>query len=385
MINLRSPYFVIYQDQATLTQVDMTLYIHTGTQSATTVGYQYSLSATAITPSSGSPYVVFDISELARDYLTNSFDGTYDCSAVWINYQLTTYLSSVAQSAQAVVQLQGFDGYGYFEEGVQSATHTNGAVTTNYTAPDVLQSNTIIYKSDDGVLRVPVLQDNDPDIHFLHHGEITNSVSVTNTTTAADIIRYVDNEGASYDTFKERVEADSGTLEESALGDVFSRYSTKPCDAVIVDVAGVITKLSVVDIPECKYEPYRLTFVNKFGAFQDLWFFKASSIQLSTQKESYQANTQSIGTYSINEHQKKVFSKMGSETMSLNTGFYPEAYNEVFRQFMLSEEVWIRYNNQILPVNVIDSGMDFKTSVNDKLINYTINVEFAFDKISNIR
>ena len=375
MINLRSPYFVIRQVLA-LTKVDLEVYIHTGTQSATTVGYQYKLTGTAITPASGNPYVVFDISELARDYLTNSFDGTYDCSAVWINYEYTDY-TPTAQTP-VVVQLQGFDGYQYFEEGVQSS----GAA---YTAPDVLQSNTVIYKSDDGVLRVPVLQDNDPDIHFLHHGEITNSVSVTNTTTAADIIRYVDNEGASYDTFKERVEADSGTLEESALGDVFSRYSTKPCDAVIVDVAGVITKLSVVDIPECKYEPYRLTFVNKFGAFQDLWFFKASSVSLNTEKQSYEANTQSIGTYSINEHQKRVFSKMGSETMSLNTGFYPEAYNEVFRQLMLSEEVWIRYENNILPINIIDSGMDFKKSVNDKLINYTINVEFAFDKISNIR
>jgi len=377
MINLRSPYFVITQ-QANLTQVDMTLYIHTGTQSTTTTGYQYALSATAITPASGNPYVVFDISELARDYLTNSFDGTYDCSAVWVNYQITTYTSGVADAASAVVKLQGFDGYKYFEEGVQSSGAT-------YTAPDVLQSNTIIYKSDDGVLRVPVLQDNDPSVYFLHHGEITNSVTVTNTTTAADIIRYVDNEGASYDTFKERVEADSGTLEESALGDVFERYSTKPCDSVIVNVGGVITKLSVVDIPECRYEPYRLTFVNKFGAFQDLWFFKASSVSLNTEKQSYEANTQSIGVYSINEHQKKVFSKMGSETMSLNTGFYPESYNEVFRQLMLSEEVWIRYENNILPINIIDSGMDFKKSVNDKLINYTINVEFAFDKISNIR
>ena len=377
MINLRSPYYVITQ-QANLTQVDMTLYIHTGTQSSTTTGAQYSLTGTAITPSSGNPYVVFDISELARDYLNNSFDGTYDCSAVWVNYQITTYTSGVADTPSSVVQLTGFDGYHYFEDGEQSSA-------TTYTAPDILQSNTLIYKSDDGVLRVPVLQDNDPDVYFLHNGEITNSVSVTASTTAADIIRYVDNEGASYDTFKARVEADSGTLEESALGDVFERYSTLPCDSVIVDVGGTITKLTVVDIPECRYEPYKVTFVNKFGAFQDIWFFKVSQVSLSTTKETFTRNTQSIGTWSINEHQKKILTKNGSESITMNSGFYPESYNEVFRQLLLSEEVWITYENKVLPINITTSSIDFKKSVNDKLINYTIDAEFAFDKISNVR
>lgn len=378
MINLRSPYYVIYQNEATLTQVDMTLYIHIGTQSATTVGYQYALTSTAITPATGNPYVVFDISELARDYLTNSFDGTYACSAVWINYQLTTYLSGTAQTPKAVVQLQGFDGYQYFEDGEQSST-------TTYAAPDVLQSNTLIYKSDDGVLRVPVLQDNNPSVYFLHHGEITNSVSVTSTTTAADIIRYVDNEGASYDTFKARVEADSGTFEESALGDVFDRYSTLPCDSVIVNVGGTITKLTVVDVPECRYEPYKVTFVNKFGAFQDIWFFKVSQVSLNTSRETFTRNTQLIGTWSINDHQKKILTKNGAESITMNSGFYPESYNEVFRQLLLSEEVWITYENKVLPINITTSSIDFKKSVNDKLINYTIDAEFAFDKISNVR
>lgn len=377
MINLRSPYYVITQ-QANLTQVDMTLYIHTGTQSSTTTGAQYSLTGTAITPASGNPYVVFDISELARDYLTNSFDGTYDCSAVWVNYQITTYTSGVADTPSSVVQLTGFDGYHYFEDGEQSSA-------TTYTAPDILQSNTLIYKSDDEVLRVPVLQDNDPTVYFLHHGEITNSVTITNTTTASDIIRYVDNEGASYDTFKARVEADSGTLEESALGDVFERYSTLPCDSVIVDVGGTITKLTVVDIPECRYEPYKVTFVNKFGAFQDIWFFKVSQVSLSTNRESFTRNTQSIGTWSINEHQKKILTKNGAESITMNSGFYPESYNEVFRQLLLSEEVWIAYENKVLPINITTSSIDFKKSVNDKLINYTIDAEFAFDKISNVR
>ena len=58
--------------------------------------------------------------------------------------------------------------------------------------------------------------------------------------------------------------------------------------------------------------------------------------------------------------------------------------NEVFRQLLLSERVWIDYNGT-LPVNVGTSSLKFKQSLNDKLINYTISFDFAYDKINNIR
>lgn len=390
MINLRDPYFVIYQVAAetTLTQVDIDIYIHTGAQSSTTTGAQYSLSSSAITPSSGSPYVTFDISELARDYIDTTFDGSYACDVVWVNYQLTTYIADVAQTPKSVVQLTGFDGYGYFEEGVQSATHnhTSNAPTENTTQSDLLQSNTVIYKNDDDVVRVPILQDNITDVYFLYCGEIVNEETITAApTTSTSVIRYVSNTGASYDTFKARVEADSGTLEDGALDGVFNRYSTQPCDTVILETSSSSTKLIVKDIEECKYTPYKLTFINKFGAKQDLWFFKKSKLSLATQKDMYQANTLSIGTYSINSHRDRVLSKNGKEMLMMNSGWYPEDYNEVFRQLMLSELVWIDYENNILPVNVSNSNFEFKTSVNDKLINNNITVEFAFNKINDIR
>ena len=92
-----------------------------------------------------------------------------------------------------------------------------------------------------------------------------------------------------------------------------------------------------------------------------------------------------MGSYSINKASKTVFNKTGIESLKLNTGFYPESYNEVFRQLGLSEEVWIKYEGQTLPITVTTSSLNYKTSINDKLINYTIDVEFAFNKINNIR
>ena len=42
-------------------------------------------------------------------------------------------------------------------------------------------------------------------------------------------------------------------------------------------------------------------------------------------------------------------------------------------------------NNITTPVKVKTSSMTFKTSVNDRLIEYTIDFEEAYDYINNIR
>ena len=77
---------------------------------------------------------------------------------------------------------------------------------------------------------------------------------------------------------------------------------------------------------------------------------------------------------------------------TLSSGYYPEYTNQFFEQLLLSEYVWLtrpkKENpsaDETVPVTVKTSSMKFKTSVNDKLIEYTIDFEEAFDLINNIR
>ena len=115
--------------------------------------------------------------------------------------------------------------------------------------------------------------------------------------------------------------------------------------------------------------------------------FKRSDLSIKKDEESFRASILQgpTGIYNTYDHQYKTFNVNAKETLTLNTGFYPEEYNEVFRQFTLSERVWIEYDNKTLPVTVKSSDLSFQTQLNDKLINYTIQVEFAFDKINNVR
>tara|TARA_R110000851_G_scaffold86919_2_gene189271 strand:- start:656 stop:859 length:204 start_codon:yes stop_codon:yes gene_type:complete len=58
---------------------------------------------------------------------------------------------------------------------------------------------------------------------------------------------------------------------------------------------------------------------------------------------------------------------------------------KVFEQLFLSEKVWIEYEEKTLGVTIESKSFNYKTSLTDSLINYTINVNFAFDTINNIR
>jgi hypothetical protein len=75
--------------------------------------------------------------------------------------------------------------------------------------------------------------------------------------------------------------------------------------------------------------------------------------------------------------------------MTLSSGFLSESYNEVFKQLMLSEKVWItnltNTDEQVLPINIKTSDITYKTSLNDKLVEYTIEFENSYNVLNDIR
>jgi hypothetical protein len=80
-----------------------------------------------------------------------------------------------------------------------------------------------------------------------------------------------------------------------------------------------------------------------------------------------------------------VLNVLANEDITMNTGFVDEGMNEVIKELLLSEQIWANIDNRIYPVNVTESNHTYKTSVNDKLVNYTIKFEYAFHLINNIR
>ena len=141
---------------------------------------------------------------------------------------------------------------------------------------------------------------------------------------------------------------------------------------------------------------HKITFLNKFGALQDLWFFLKSVRTLSSTKENYNSNTISqnglVTSYSVNAPTKKIFNRSAKQTIRLSSGFYPEGTNPVFEQLLLSKSIWLTQADpndptveQIVPVIIRTSSFTEKTSLNDSLIEYSMDFEMAFDYINNVR
>lgn len=145
------------------------------------------------------------------------------------------------------------------------------------------------------------------------------------------------------------------------------------------------TVFTINRICEPKYQNYKVTFVNKFGALQDLYFYLVRRDTTTASSDTYKAHkTTPTGGYVIEEHSKETFNIKANDKFILNTCYLDETYNDVITELMLSDKIWITENAQVLPIRITTTSLEKKTTVNDKLIQYTLEFEYAFDKINNI-
>ena len=285
--------------------------------------------------------VNFDISELARDYLDIYYDATYVPQSIAITTTLTNYsgldgTGLVVGSATTFTDT-GFEGYGYFEEG---------------TNPDLPTSGYLISKNPD-----------------------TNEVQLYYPKTVDFAISYT---GKVPQTIAAALQVISFGASDTAIGGNYP---------------------STIKRIECtKYGAGRkIIFINMHGAQQDLWFFLKETKTLARQNENYKANiltypsTNNPATYSISDAPNKTFNTTAKQTFTLSSGYYPQGANNFFEELLLSEYVWYERPNkvtgtdEVIPIKVKKSSIAFKTSVNNRLIEYTIEFEEAFDYINNIR
>jgi hypothetical protein len=135
-----------------------------------------------------------------------------------------------------------------------------------------------------------------------------------------------------------------------------------------------------------KYTPVKLVFINKFGMPQELYFFAKNIKSMNTTKNRYKSNVlTNAGRFTEEDAQIKTFHNNGSISYTLHTDYITEDYNEFIQELMLSEQVWASIEGSTKPVIVSNNSVTYKTSLNDKLVNYQIDITQANDLISTMR
>ncbi len=153
--------------------------------------------------------------------------------------------------------------------------------------------------------------------------------------------------------------------------------SEAPTDEYIEIIYNGVTKTLLIT-DECRYEPKDIAFQNKEGAIQVMTFFKARKENISITSEQYEGNR------GHGFHHKIKFNVNGQGKFSVNSGFVTEDKNETILQLLLSERVWLLEDGIETPLNVSTSSQEFKTRQNDRLINYQIEFDYAFNEINNV-
>jgi hypothetical protein len=381
-INVRSPFY-IKASNASLASATLQLYVYTGIFTTNKpASAQYTITKNEIDTNN---YVVFEISELVRDYIEIEFDGEYDSQCVWVEADITMYDAADGGGSTVGSPINNdyiaFDGYGYFHEG------TNPELSRG-----LLMSNRSIFRLNYANTRIPVFTEDTNSVAFLYKGEQKRLITISTSTNTNGQIDYVTVSGLDdNDTYKERVINDGGTFEDSdCLQSFLNNFNIGEVDQVIIDTDSGVEVVDIKTIYECKYEPYKVTFINKFGALQDLWFFKKSVETTDVTSEQFKASifNQDTLSYKTYQHQQQAFMAQGKDRITMNTGFINDDHNSVMEELLLSEQVWytkITDEEMVIPVIPRTKTITYKTSVNDKLVNYTVEFEHAFDTINNIR
>ena len=146
-----------------------------------------------------------------------------------------------------------------------------------------------------------------------------------------------------------------------------------------------------VNCPDLKgYESIRLCWLNQWGVWDYYTFTKKSARSISTKGSTYEqlAGTWNEAAYRVNSYKggKKAFRVNATEKITMNTDFVSESENVMFEELINSPEVYIldgyqtdanfsALNQYVIPVRLTTSSFTKKTVANDKLIQYSFEVE----------
>lgn len=156
--------------------------------------------------------------------------------------------------------------------------------------------------------------------------------------------------------------------------------------------------IKIIDNPCKGYEAIRLTWLNQYGTWDYYTFNKKSIKSLQTNRTSYtqQSGTWNGETFRINGYKggKKNFRVNSKQLITVNTDFLIESEAVWFENLINSTEVYMlngydtysnianygMTNKFVTPVSLTTSNYVTKTKANNKLIQYTFDLEKTYNK-----
>ena len=234
-INVRSPYYITTGTVTGLNSTTIEIYIYTGARiTGRPSTPTYNLEGFAIKNE-----VTFEIGELVKDYISQTFSGTYSTNLLWVDYRTTQTINGVAQTISGYTYRKAFNGYGYFEDGANPQNDS-----------PVYISNDIILKLDDSPVVFPVDNSITSSVAYLLNGEIVRTIVPVQSSLSSEQVRYITNGVDGADSFEDRVILAGGVFEDNVCIEGFEdEFILMDCDSIHVSYSqGGINKVKILKV-----------------------------------------------------------------------------------------------------------------------------------------
>lgn len=419
LLGVRSPIFITWNgtgvSASEINSFELEIYAWNGEESAKPATPIYTINRTSGFVDS---FPTADISKLLENEFINriskltqeSIVESSPDSLLWvqvdydINYDVSGTPTTDAGSTDVFIATYG---YGKFVEGANP----------NITKPILQKHERYAYDTDAFMMPIFLgLHGEGLDIIYGYRDRVIADGGVVESLSCANIglakIKVLNDDATSYDYTATEADVYGTSVEERLL--LFpagianlsnwkannglsgtAPYNTKYYDIQLIDgFDNVIEYMRVYNECEAKFDPVSIYFVNRYGAWDNLTFFKKSETNLSVSKEDYRSIIGSASangyTWGTQARGMRTYNHEARESMTLNTGFVSEAYSEVLEQLLMSEYVLMvidrttersgtSYNieQSQRTIKVVTNSLRKQKHINDKTINYTINIEFA--------
>ena len=288
----------------------------------------------------------YDISIYLREYIAHQSYTAVTADTVvavgeYCKCTVKTYLNDVlVATAEYIV----FDGYGYFEDGQNPVLGVAYSIPPMLTAGDYNVSDT----GDSGT--IGYFDDGTSTLSAVYTGLLTGGITTIALGETVGQVPYL------HPTYA----AEGNKLEMKRSTSLLSTYYFRI-------------------VCEGKYDVLNCDFVNRFGFWQRLVFFKANQKEMTMSNNEYKLMPETLN-YNTSDNINHSFNTNGQENITCNTGWVDESYSEVIKELLFSEKVLVDGK----PVKLSTKNAKLMTHLNDKLINYQLKFDYANQMINYI-
>jgi len=358
-ILIRSPYFTVIDETSQLgSKVELFIW-NKGETEPTVPTYTLSKKAASASQTKNE----YNISNYIKEYI-DIIKPTYDYSTIeestkqWCYVKVKRYTEETINDFVLLNETlySAFNGYIDYLSGIQISTNNNYNILTNFRI-----NKTYKYYRYGGE-KIPFIN-----IFIAEKDDVSYQVKYSDLNgDNEEIFTIVDNPAFDY-LFSVPISNVENTIFKD--GNIIE---------ILVDGNSVF---KVLFIPECenKYTPMLCSFVNEFGGWDFITFFKAKTESWEIKNKEYNLLPNSL-EYNPSRGESKFFNYEAKQSIKINTGWVEEYYNDLIKNLLTSETILL--DNK--PVKLKTMTTDLKTSLQDKMINYTIEFEYNYNQINNV-